>query len=42
MTVSTFKINRESLEKNMLSLSKKDELTTAENKQIDMILEERN
>tara|TARA_Y100001960_G_scaffold164043_1_gene172248 strand:- start:6095 stop:6703 length:609 start_codon:yes stop_codon:yes gene_type:complete len=42
MIMSTFKITRESLEKNVLSLSKKEELTTAENKQIDMILEERN
>lgn len=41
MAISTFKITRESLKKSLLSSSKNAELTTAENKQIDMILEER-
>lgn len=42
MTISTFKLNRESLEKSLLFFKKNAELTKAEYKQIDIILKERN
>lgn len=42
ITISTIKLNRESLEKSLLFCSKNSELTIAENKQIDIILKERN
>ena len=42
MAMSILKINRESLKKKLLNSSKNSELTIAENKQVDMILKERN